>query len=114
MSISPTALFDLYFDDTVIDFMVEMTNLYAQHDKSKHDFLTSPDEMRLFIAMLLLSGYNVLPRRKLYRENSTDVHCEAMSSTMSRNRFEQLMFVFHLSDNMKLDKSDKMAKIRPF
>ena len=94
--------------------MVEMTNLYAQRDKSKHDFLTSPNEMQLFIAMLLLSGYNVHPRRKLYWENSTDVHCDAMSSTMSRNRFEQLMSVFHLSGNMKLDKSDKMAKIRPF
>ena len=44
MLISLTALFHLYFDDTVIDFMVEMTNLYAQRDKSKHDFLTSPVE----------------------------------------------------------------------
>ena len=34
--------------------------------------------------------------------------------TMSTNRFEQLMSVFHISDNMKLNKSDKMAKIRHF
>ena len=37
-----------------------------------------------------------------------------MSSAMSRNHFEKLLSVLHLSDNMKLDTSDKLAKVRPF
>ena len=37
-----------------------------------------------------------------------------MSSAMSRNRFEKLLSVLHLSDKMKLDTSDKLAKVRPF
>ena len=90
-----------------------MTNLYAK-DKSNVKCSTNANEMRLFLAMLLLSGYYVILRIKLYWEQKADVHCAAMSSAMSRNRFELLKSVFHLCDNKNLDLSDKMAKIRPF
>ena len=38
----------------------------------------------------------------------------AISSAMSRNRFEELVANLHVCDNETLDKSDNMAKIRPF
>ena len=91
-----------------------MSNLYANRDKRKHEFTTSTSETCLFIAMLFLTGYNPLPRRKLYWENSSDVHNAAISNTMSHNCFEEILSVLHLSDNMNLDKQDKMYKIRPF
>ena len=47
--------------------------------------------MRLFLAMLLLTGYMNLPRHRLYWENSDDVLNKAMSDAMSRNRFEELL-----------------------
>ena len=90
-----------------------MTNLYVQRDKGKHSF-TDANEMRLFFAILLLTGYNQSPRRKMYWQDSSDVLNTAMSSAMSRNRFEELLSVLHLSDNMKLDTSDKLSKVRPF
>ena len=37
-----------------------------------------------------------------------------MSDAMSRNCFEELLSVLHLSDNMKLNTSDKLAKVRSF
>ena len=37
-----------------------------------------------------------------------------MSNDMSKNCFEVFLSVLHLSDNTKLDKSDKLAKIRSF
>ena len=90
-----------------------MTNLYVQRDKGKRSF-TDANEMRLFFAILLLTGYNQSPRRKMYWQDSSDVLNTAMSSAMSRNRFEELLSVLHLSDNMKLDTSDKLSKVRPF
>ena len=63
---TPTAIFNAFFTDEVIGHMVEMTNLYAVRDKGKHGFLTDIPEMRVFLAMLLLSGYSVLRRRKMY------------------------------------------------
>jgi Transposase IS4 len=112
-TLTPFAIFNAFFDDEVVEYMVSMTNLYAQRDKGKHGFTTDVAEMRLFLAMLLLSGYTVLPRRKMYWENSDDVFNKAMSDAMSRNRFEELLSVFHLADNQNLNASDTMAKVRP-
>ena len=111
--LSPTGIFDLFFDDEVVQYLVDMTNLYAHRDKGKHLFNISGSEMRLFIVILLLSGYNVLPRRKMYRENSDDVKNKSVSNAMSRNRFEEIISMLHCCDNEQLDPDDKMSKVRP-
>ena len=54
--LSPTGIFDLFFDDKVVQYLVDMTNLYVHRDKGKHSFNISRSEMRLFIAILLLSA----------------------------------------------------------
>jgi len=110
---TPIAIFNAFFSDDIIEFMVKMTILYAHRDKCKHSFSTDAAEMRLFLAMLLLSGYSVLPRRKMYRDNSDDVFNKAMSDAMSRNRFEEILSVFHLADNDYLTPCDVFAKVRP-
>ena len=66
------------------------------------------------MAMLLLTGYTCLPRRRLYWENRDDVHNASMANAMSRNRFENILSHLHLSDNLNLAQNDKMAKVRPF
>ena len=71
------------------------------------------EEMRAFLAVLLLSGYATLPRRRMYWEKLPDVNNEAVSSTSSRHRFEQILRFLHLADNNNLAKEDKFAKIRP-
>ena len=91
-----------------------MTNLYAYRDKGKHTFHVEHSEMRLFLAMLLLSGYNVLPRRRMSWENNEDVKNDSMSHAMSRNRFEEILSVLHCCDNNNLNSEDKMTKVRPF
>ena len=114
-NMTPVGLFEQFFDDDVIVFIVNMSNLYTNKDKGKQEFKTNASEIRLFIAMLLLTGHSPLPRRKLYQENSSDIHNAAMSNAISRNRFEEiLLLILHLSDNINLDKQDKMTKIRPF
>ena len=90
-----------------------MTKLYAHQERGKHSFNIDQSEMRLFIAILLLSGYNILPRRKLYWENNSDVKNEFISIAMSRNSFEEIMSLLHCCDNNQLDPNDKMSKVRP-
>jgi len=111
--LSPVAIFNAFFDDNVVEYMVSMTNLYAQRDKGKHGFSIDVNEMRLFLAMLLLTGYVVLPRLRMYWENKDDVFNKVMSDAMSRNRFEEILSVLHLCDNLKLDSTDPMTKMRP-
>ena len=69
--------------------------------------------MRAFLALLLLSGYVSLPRRRMYWKKLPDVNNEAVASTMSRHRFEEILRFLYLADNNHLQKEDKYAKIRP-
>jgi len=110
---TPTSLFEMFFDDDVLQFIVDRTVQYARRDKLQHSFVTNVDEIRTLFAILLISGYNYLPRRTMYWEVSPDCHNEAISSAMSRNRFDELMRYLHLADNLKLDSSDRFAKVRP-
>ena len=111
---TPLSFFNLFFDDVVINHIVEMTNLYAHRDKNKPTFSIDADEIRAFLAILLLSGYNPRPRTRMYWESNAFVHCSPLADIMTRKRFEEVMACFHLCDNDNLDRSDKMSKVRPF
>jgi Transposase IS4 len=111
MDLSPASLFQLFFDDEVIEHMTDMSNLYAsQH--SKQLGVTS-EEIRLVLAILLISGYVPLVNRRMFWESGEDTHNEAVSSALPLNRFEELLRFLHVCDNNNLDASDKMAKLRP-
>ncbi|MGH0139651.1 UNVERIFIED_CONTAM: hypothetical protein FKN15_042580 [Acipenser sinensis] len=63
--LSPVELFELFFDDEVIEMIVEMSNLYALQ-KGKANFSVAKPEMRVFLAILFISGYVPLPRRRMF------------------------------------------------
>jgi len=111
--VTPTALFEKFLGDDVIQMLVEHTNKYARIEKNKPIFETSIGEMRLFVAILFTSGYAPLPRRRLYWETANDVNNAAISGAMTRNRFDELMMCLHVADNEQLTPNDRMAKVRP-
>lgn len=110
---TPTSLFQMFFDDDILQFIVDCTVQYARREKLEHSFDTNVDEIRTLFAILLISGYNYLPRRTMYWEVSPDCQNEAISSAISSNRFDELMRYLHLADNLRLDSSDRFAKVRP-
>ncbi|XP_039281885.1 piggyBac transposable element-derived protein 3-like [Nilaparvata lugens] len=108
----PVELFELFYDDEVVNHICDFTNLYAlQNGEVNLNF--GPEECRVFIAILLVSGYCQVSRRRMYWEQSPDAHNNAISEAMSRNRFSQIMRYLHVCDNNKLDKSDRFSKISP-
>ncbi|XP_039281477.1 piggyBac transposable element-derived protein 3-like isoform X1 [Nilaparvata lugens] len=109
---SPVELFEFFFDNEVVEYIVFCTNLYAR-EKGNMDFSTSKNEIRQFFSILFLSGYNTMARYRMYWETAEDTHHEAVSSAMSRNRFEDLLRYIHFCENVKIDKDDKFAKVRP-
>jgi len=108
---SPSSLFELFFDDAVIDNIVEMSNLYAIQKSKQLD--VTPSEIRLVIAILLISGYVPLVNRRMFWESCEDVHNAAVSSALTVNRFEEILRYLHVCDNTHLDASDKLSKLRP-
>jgi hypothetical protein len=110
---TPTELFEMFFDDEVVQHILTCTVQYATRDHGKHGFDIDTDELKVFFAILLISGYVILPRRTMYWEKSSDSHNEAISAAMGRNRFDDIMRFLHLCDNSNLDSKDRFAKIRP-
>nr|CAH7762501.1 unnamed protein product [Callosobruchus chinensis] len=108
---TPIDLFFLFFDNDILCKIVEETNRYSQQKNS--NVLVNVTEIKCFFAILILSGYSSVSRRRMYWENSKDSHNKLVSEAMSRDKFEYIMTHIHFSDNLNLDESDKFAKLRP-
>lgn len=79
---SPVELFEIIFNDHIMSNLVQQSLLYAKRDRNCPTFTTSEDEMRQFLGILLLSGYNCLPRERDYWSTSEDLGCSLAARTM--------------------------------
>lgn len=84
------------FDEDIINMLVDKTNRNAARRNRLGDI--TENEMKCFIAFLLLSGYVKLPRRRMYWESSADTHSEFVAKSISRDRFEFIMSNIHVCD----------------
>ncbi|KAK3717501.1 hypothetical protein RRG08_063118 [Elysia crispata] len=105
-------LFELFFDPVVIDLICTESVRYAAF-KGNHNFSVTPGELKTFIAILIVSGYCSVPRRRMYWSGDEDVRNEAIVNGMKTDRFDEIMKYFHLTDNSNLDVTDKFSKVRP-
>ena len=110
---SPTDLFELFFDDEVMGYICQQTYKYAMEKGAERWDDVDVEELRCFFGILLLSGYNRLPSRKMYWEEAPDVHNTLMSDAMRRTRFLDLLRYVHFCDNEALEVTDKCSKVRP-
>lgn len=110
--LNPVDLFELIFDDEVLTLIIEESTRYALYLNCPDPKITS-EEIRVFIGVLIISGYSVVPGKRLYWESSSDVRNELVYNSMRRERFVQIMRFLHFSDNAKPVLNDKMWKLRP-
>ena len=108
---SPLQFFEQFFDEELIAFITEQTNLYANQNNVRLEM--TDDELRTVFGGILLSGYSKLPHRRMYWSASDDVP-SLLSKSIRRNRFDDILQNLHLADNTVLDPSDRLAKLRPF
>ena len=102
----PVSLFEKFFTDDNTKFIYAESVRYAIC-KGNHSFTIDTNMLKTFIAILLVSGYVDLPRRPMYWEHNEDTHNTTVSS-LSRNRFDELMQNLHFADNSNLDKEDTL------
>ncbi|KAI4457519.1 transposase is4 [Holotrichia oblita] len=67
----------------------------------------SPDELKCFTAILILSGYDVKPGKRFYWDIGLDMGNPLVKNCMRRNRFEQIMWFCYLADNSQTDENDE-------
>lgn len=110
--LSAVELFEKFFDDELLDYLVEETTKYSQF-KNFPDPKISVDEMRCFFGILILSGYNHLPSQRHFWDSGNDMRNNLVCRAMRRDRFLQIKRFLHCEDNAKFDANNKMWKLQP-
>lgn len=103
--------FNLFFTESYLEKIVSFTNIYAL--QRGFTLNTDIEEMKKFFGILIISGYHGLPGEDHYWSTAPDLGCDAVSGTLSRQRFRCLKKYLHFVDNQDLEKDDKYSKIRP-
>src|SRR5690606_6530340 len=94
-------------------YIIQESVKYAGQ-KNDHSFSLESTDLKIFVSILLFSGYHTLPRQKSYRSTDEDLAVPCIAGAMSRNRFEEIKRYLHLNDNSLASTSkDKLFKIRP-
>ena len=96
-NLTPKGYFELFFDDEVLNLIVDETNRYAS--QKNRNLTVDKHEIKCFIGTLFLSGYLAPARRRLYWENASDTHHDLVTNAMRRDKFEAIFTNFHLADN---------------
>ena len=105
-----TPYFRKFVADEIITDVVEQTNLYSYQKKQKN-IMTTEEEIRLLIGVMIKMGIVSLPSYKCYW--SQQLRYSPVADVMSLNRFQLLLENLHFVNNDEIDKNDKLAKIRP-
>lgn len=112
---TPLEYFKMFFDDDIINNIVNQTNLYSvqKHGASVN---TNFSEMCNYFGIHILSGIIPMPSYRMYWAQQT--RYPLIADVMARNRFEKLRSNLHITnnDNMKNRGDpdyDKLFKVRP-
>ena len=97
-TMSPTDLFDLMFDDSLLTLIATKSNEYSMTKFGTQASITAED-IKVFLAILLLSSYNKVTDYKLYWVNSEDTENRMIKTAMARDRFLIIKRCFHLGDD---------------
>ncbi|XP_017472568.1 PREDICTED: piggyBac transposable element-derived protein 3-like, partial [Rhagoletis zephyria] len=108
---SPLDFFECFFDEELIDIIVEETNRYAaQKNRSQR---VNKTEIKAFLGVLILSGYVCVPRRRMFWERENDSHNVLVAECITRDKFEFILSNIHVKNNEDLDIADRFSKVRP-
>ncbi|XP_017795921.1 PREDICTED: piggyBac transposable element-derived protein 4-like [Habropoda laboriosa] len=120
--ISPGEVLSLFLNETVISLLVTETNRYAEQKLLEHKTtghagqnkwnLTTSEEIKKFIGLMIWMGLVQTPLKKCW---STDpvYNFSLPRSTMSRNRFEELLSNLHFANNETIVQNNKLGKVLP-
>ena len=108
--------YKLFVTDELIEAILEQTQLYNEwrninSSRRKLKDITK-DEIRTVIGIVLCMGIIKLPQRRMYWSYKTRV--DLIASSMSTNRFEEIVSVIHFNDNNKLPNRDSQNSCKIF
>ena len=97
----------------IFEEIAKQTTLYANRDKNNDMFSVTPADLAQILGVLLLSGYNLLPRETDYWSIEPDLRVKIVAEALSRNTFQSIKSNIHFADNLNLPAGNKVAKVQP-
>ena len=105
---TPADVFFQYLDTDTVDNIVFQTNLYINQRERRVAPITR-QEFYGFVGINMIMSYHKLPSWTDYWSNDPDMSVPFVASTMTRDRFGQILSNLHVND----DNQDKLYKLRP-
>lgn len=105
--------YKLFQPNEYAEMVVEQSKLYGgQKDMLRQASMVDMDTYRCTEAVLLLSGYQTVPRRKMLWERSPDCFNKLVSDSIRRTQMDAVLSCLHFRDNAHAD-GDSYYKVRP-
>ena len=113
---APSEYFKRFFDETIMNYIVAQSNLYAVQQNLSKPLGPTKKELAKFIAVILKMSLMPLFRSRLYWSAAYGI--EQVSSIMGKVRFEHIKRNIHFNNNSVMPTSeeenfDRLFKIRP-
>jgi len=118
----PIDFSNLFIDDSVLEMMVTETNRNAhqvlgQKALSPESFIANwidsdKYEIRLFLGLVIWMGLVGMPTLDAYWRESVIYNNSVASKTMTRNRFQLHLRLWHFADNTAIEPNDRLHTIR--
>jgi len=114
--LTPLAYFEMFFDESIMQHIVDQSNLYAIQTNLGNPLQLDCLELAKFLGILMKMSVIALPRSRLYWSKALDI--TQINSVMSRDRFEMIKRSIHFNDNTQMrppddEHFDKLFKVRP-
>ena len=94
----PFQVFAMFFDDGLLSLFKSEISKYVLL-KNEHDPLTSVEEMKAFICILIVSENGPRPPERLYWDSEKDM-IFLIKDALRRNRFLLIKRFLHFNDNL--------------
>lgn len=110
---TPLEYFFKYFPESEYENMANYTNTYAEQIGRLNWKPTNSKEIKIFVGIHLYMGVLNFPRIRMYWEQKSRIN--TIADNMTRNRFFELRFCFHVIDNNTIPTNniDRFIKVRP-
>ena len=112
----PIDYFRDFFDDKILDFIVEQTNLYSVQRNPNKPLNLDRNELEQFLGSLLFMSLLKISNVRLYW--SAEMEFATISNVFTRSRWEEIKSCLHCNDNTNQPNRDdpnrdRLFKIRP-
>ncbi|XP_045107338.1 piggyBac transposable element-derived protein 3-like [Portunus trituberculatus] len=108
--LTPLQYFKKFLSDDFLKDIVEQCNLYALQQNPNKPLSLTCSEFEQWLGCSFFMSVSKIPNTRLHWSSYT--MSDAVSSVMSRNRWEEIKSHLHLVNNNTIDKTDKLCKVR--